>query len=92
MAVATKKVRATPSSPHPVSPVSKSASLMFRTYRDNGDSYHWEIVDDDSQVLAQSGGFASQGAAEHAARNLHQVTRSASFESQLVREHHDVAE
>ena len=90
MATATKKVHAASSSAHAVRRVSEPASPVFRTYRDNGDNYHWEIVDRGGEILAQSAGFTSQDDAERAARDVHQGARSASFESQLVKERHAV--
>jgi uncharacterized protein YegP (UPF0339 family) len=85
MATATKKAHAAPSPAHAVRGVSEPASLVFRIYRDNGDHYHWEIVDRGGEILAQSGGFTSQGDAERAARDVHQSARSASFESQMAK-------
>jgi uncharacterized protein YegP (UPF0339 family) len=90
MATATKKDRAASSQADAVRRVSKPASLVFRTYRDNGDNHHWEIVDRGGGILAQSGGFASQDDAERAARDVHQGARSASFESQMAKERHTV--
>jgi uncharacterized protein YegP (UPF0339 family) len=65
MATATKKAHAASS---PVRGGSEPASLAFRTYQDNGDNYHWEIVDGGGEILAQSGSFASQDDAERAVR------------------------
>lgn len=86
MATATKKVHTASSPAHAVRRVSEPAPLVFRTYRDNGDNYHWEIVDRGGEILAQSGGFASQDDAERAARDVHQGARSASFKSQMAKE------
>lgn len=84
MATATKKA-------HAAGGVSEPATLAFRTYRDNGKRYHWEIVDGGGQVLAQSGGsFASQDDAERAARDVHERTRVAPFEPQVAKERHTV--
>jgi uncharacterized protein YegP (UPF0339 family) len=91
MATAAKKAHDAPPAAHAVRRVSEPASLVFRTYRDNGDHYHWEIVDRGGEILAQSGGFASQDDAERAAREVHQGARSASFESQMAKERHIVA-
>ncbi len=84
MATATKKA-------HAAHGVSDPASLAFRTYRDNGASYHWEIVDSSGEIIAQSGSFASQDDAERAARDVHERARSAPFESQVAKERHTVA-
>jgi uncharacterized protein YegP (UPF0339 family) len=81
MATATKKA-------HAVRRVPEPASLSFRTYRDNEDNYHWEIVDRGGAILAQSAGFASRDDAERAARDVHQGARLASFESQMAKERH----
>jgi uncharacterized protein YegP (UPF0339 family) len=88
MATATKKAHSAPSPAHAVRGVSEPASLAFRTYRDNGDNYHWEIVDSGGEILAQSGSFASQDDAERAARHLHEGARSAPFDSQVGKERH----
>jgi len=68
MATATKKA-------HAVKPIAKSARdasrlapLEFLVYQDNGGDYHWELVGEAGERLAQSGIFASQGDAERAAR------------------------
>jgi uncharacterized protein YegP (UPF0339 family) len=90
MATATKKAHAAPSPAHAVPRVSESASLVFGTYRDNGDHYHWEIVGRGGAILAQSHGFASEVDAERAARAVHQAARTASFESQMANERHTV--
>jgi uncharacterized protein YegP (UPF0339 family) len=87
MATAIKKARA-PSQARAVRGVSELASLAFRTYRDNGDNYHWEIVDSGGEILAQSRSFASQDDAERAARDVHEGARSAPFEPQVGKERH----
>jgi uncharacterized protein YegP (UPF0339 family) len=85
MATATKKAHAASPTAHAVRRVSEPASLVFRTYRDNGANYHWEIVDSGGEVLAQSGSFASHDDAERAARDVHEGVRSAPFESRLAK-------
>jgi uncharacterized protein YegP (UPF0339 family) len=90
MATATKKAHPASSPAHAVRRVSESASLVFRTYRDNGANYHWEIVDSGSAVLAQSGSFASHDDAERAARDVHEGIRAAPFESWVAKERHTV--
>jgi uncharacterized protein YegP (UPF0339 family) len=62
--------------------VSEAASLVFRTYRDNGANYHWEIVDGGGEILARSGSFSSQEDAEGAARDVHGRLRAAPFGSE----------
>jgi uncharacterized protein YegP (UPF0339 family) len=90
MATATKKAHAAPSPANGVRRVSEPASLAFRTYRDNVDNYHWEIVDSGGEALAQSGSFASHDDAERAARDVHEGVRSAPFESRVAKEPHTV--
>lgn len=86
MATATKKVHAGSSPARAARGVSEPASLAFRTYQDNDDGYHWEIVDSDGEILAQSGSFASEDDAESAAREVHKSARLASFGSQAEKE------
>lgn len=81
MATATTKA-------HAARGVSEPASLAFRTYRDNGEHHHWEILDSEGAIIAQSGGFASQDDAERAARAVHERARCAPFESQMAEERH----
>jgi uncharacterized protein YegP (UPF0339 family) len=83
MATATKKA-------HAARGVSEPAPLAFRTYRDNGERYHWEMVDSGGEIIAQSGGFASQDDAERAARDVHERARSAPFEPQAAKERRTV--
>ena len=68
MATATKKVHA------------ESASLEFLVHQANGGDYHWEIVGERGESLAQSGGFASRDDAERAARCVRDGASSARFE------------
>jgi uncharacterized protein YegP (UPF0339 family) len=81
MATATKKARTAHG-------VSEPAPLAFRTYRDNGEHYHWEIVDSGGEIIARSESFASQDDAERAAREVHERARSAPFESRAAEERH----
>jgi uncharacterized protein YegP (UPF0339 family) len=90
MATATKNVRADTSRAQTTRTVSKTASLAFNTYRDNGGNYHWEIVDASGGSLAHSGSFASQDDAERGARKVREGARTASFERPLVNEPHPV--
>ena len=86
MATATKKLHA----PRPVArggrDLSESASLEFLVYRDNGGDYHWEIVGERGESLAQSGSFASHDDAERAARRVHDGASSARFEPHVADE------
>jgi uncharacterized protein YegP (UPF0339 family) len=91
MATATKKVHARPSPAHAVRGASEPASLAFRTYQDNGDNYHWEIVDSGGEIFAQSGSFASRDDAQRAARDVQEGARSAPSESQATKARHTVA-
>jgi uncharacterized protein YegP (UPF0339 family) len=86
MATATKKT-------HPARPVgrvardvSKSASLEFLIHQDNGGDYHWEIVGDHGESLAQSGRFASHDDAERSARCVHDGAGVARFEPAVAQE------
>lgn len=88
MATATSKApaaTATPRAVHPVSRPATLAALAFRTYRDNGDNYHWEIVDANGETLAHSGRFASEGDAEGAAHQVCEGIRSAEFEPHVAK-------
>jgi len=77
MATATKKVHAG----RPVArDVSQSASLEFLVHQANGGDYHWEIVGERGDSLAQSGAFASHDDAERAARCVRDGAGSARFE------------
>ncbi len=84
MATATKKAPAAIPTARAVGPVPGAASLAFRTYRDNGDNYHWEIVDSTGETLAHSESFASQDDAERAARDTHERIRSAECEPHVA--------
>jgi uncharacterized protein YegP (UPF0339 family) len=86
MATATKKAHAGPSATRAARGASEPVSLAFRTYQDNGEGYHWEIVDGAGKILAQSGSFASEDDAERAAREVHKSARVASFASQAVKQ------
>ncbi len=84
MATATKKAHAATSTPRAVSPVPGPPSLAFLTYRDNGDVYHWEIVDASGKTLARSDGFTSQAEAESAACHVRDGVRSADVEPHVA--------
>ena len=84
MATATKKAPAATSTGNAPSSAPKGATLTFLTYRDNGGSYHWEIVDASGETLAYSGSFGSQSDAERAAREVGKGARSAHLEPHLA--------
>lgn len=91
MATATKKA-------HAASPVARGAraasepvSLEFMVHQDNGGDYHWEIVGDGGENLAQSRSFASHDDAERAARRVYDSAGSARFEPYLAGERQLVA-
>jgi uncharacterized protein YegP (UPF0339 family) len=91
MATATKKAHSATSPAHAARNVSEAASLAFRTYRDNGSNYHWEIADRGGEILAHSGSFTSQDDAERAARKVHEGARSARFELHVAKGRQTVA-
>jgi len=80
MATATKKGHAARPAPRSRRDVSESTSLDFLVYRDNGGGYHWEIVGEGGESLAQCGNFASYDDAERAAWRVHDGAGSARFE------------
>lgn len=80
MATATKKVHAGRPVVRGARGVSPSASLEFLVHQDNGGDYHWEIVGERGERLAQSGSFAAHDDAERAARCVHEHAASARFE------------
>ena len=86
MATATKKVHAARPVARAARDVSESASLEFLVHQDNGGDYHWEIVGDGGESLAQSRSFASHEDAERAARRVYDDASSARFEPHLAEE------
>ena len=56
------------------------ASMTFLGFEDNGGGYHWTIVADGGETLAQSASFGSHEEAERAACIVHDGASSASFE------------
>ena len=86
MATATKKVRATGANARAARDGSEPASLEFLVYRDNGGDYHWEIVGERGESLADCGGFASYDDAEAAAWRVHDGAGSARFEPRVAGE------
>jgi uncharacterized protein YegP (UPF0339 family) len=91
MATATKKVHTVRPVARGARDVSESASLEFLVYQDNGGDYHWEIVGEGGESLAQSGSFASYDDAERAARCMHDGAGSARFELHVAEERQPVA-
>ncbi len=85
MATATKQAPVASSTPRAVDHVPRPAALSFLTYRDNGDDYHWEIVDADGETVAHSGRFASEAEAERAAHRVCEGVRSSDFEPHVVK-------
>jgi uncharacterized protein YegP (UPF0339 family) len=86
MATATKKVHAARPVARGAGDVSESASLAFLVHQANGGDYHWEIVGERGESLAQSGGFASRDDAERAARCVRDGAGSARFDLSVAQE------
>jgi uncharacterized protein YegP (UPF0339 family) len=84
MATATKKVHGARAIARDAGDVSESASLEFVVHQDNGGGYHWEIVGEHGESLAQSGSFASHDDAERSARSVHNGAGAARFEPHVV--------
>ena len=80
MATATKRALAAKQVARGARRVSESASLEFLVFADNGGDYHWAIVGDGGDSLAQSGSFASYDEAERAGRYVRDGAESARFE------------
>ena len=59
---------------------SEAALLEFFVHQDNGGDYHWEIVGERGERLAQSGSFASYDDAERGARRVQEGAGSARLE------------
>jgi uncharacterized protein YegP (UPF0339 family) len=79
MAIATKKARAANQVVRGAGAVSRSTSMQFVVFEDNGGRYHWRIVTGEGGILAQSERFASYEDAEQAARHVRDRAASASF-------------
>jgi uncharacterized protein YegP (UPF0339 family) len=84
MATATRKVRADRPVARDTRDVTESASLEFLVYRDNGSDYHWEIVGEHGESLAQCGSFSSYEDAERAAQRVHDGAGSARLEPHVT--------
>jgi uncharacterized protein YegP (UPF0339 family) len=80
MATAIKKSRAAGRLPRRAREARVPESTEFLIFEDNGGAYHWTIVARDGETLARSGGFASYGDAEQAARRVRGAATSARFE------------
>ena len=91
MATATKRVHAVGPVARRRRDVSDSTSLEFLVYQDNGGDYHWEIVGEGGERLAQSRSFASREDAELAARCVHDGAGSARLEARAADKHERVA-
>jgi uncharacterized protein YegP (UPF0339 family) len=73
-ASAMRKARAAPSTPP------EPASMTFLVYQNNGGGYHWAIVADGGETLAQSTSYGSYVEAEQAALIVRRGAARASFE------------
>jgi uncharacterized protein YegP (UPF0339 family) len=91
MATATKKVHAARRVARDARQVSEPASLEFLVHQDNGGDYHWEIVGELGDSLAQSQSFASHEDAERAARFVYDGAGSARFAPHATKERQLVA-
>ena len=83
MATATRNARAAKqvSRSRSAGAVSKSTSMEFVTFDDNGGSYHWMLVAGNGETLAQSKGFTSYEDAQQAARDVRDGAASATFKA-----------
>jgi hypothetical protein len=85
MATATKKIHAARPVARGARDVSQSASLEFLVHQDNGGDYHWEIVGEGGESLAQSSqSFAAREDAERGARRVHGGAGSARLEPHVA--------
>ncbi len=84
MATATKKVHAARRVARDARHLPESAPLEFLVYRDNDGDYHWEIVGERGEGLAQSGSFASYDDAERGARRVQQGAGLARLEPHVA--------
>jgi uncharacterized protein YegP (UPF0339 family) len=76
MATATRKA----SGARPIAARDASESpLEYLVYRDNGGSYHWEIVQNGGESLIHSAGFASHADAQRAAQYVYDRAGLARF-------------
>jgi len=91
MATATKKIHAARPVARSRRDVSESTSLEFLVYQDNGGDYHWEIVGEGGERLAQSRSFASHEDAECAARYVHDGAGSTRFKARAAEKRQLVA-
>ena len=91
MASATKKVQAARRVARDARHLPESALLEFLVHQDNDGDYHWGIVGERGESLAQSGSFTSYDDAERAARCVHEGADSARFEPRAVEDRRLVA-
>lgn len=80
MATATKQSPAAGQPARRARNVRESGSMEFLVFRDNGGAYHWSLVADAGETLAQSGSFASYDLAEQAAHRVRDGAASARFD------------
>jgi uncharacterized protein YegP (UPF0339 family) len=57
--------------------------MRFVVFEDNGGGYHWTIVADGGETLAQSASFGSREQAKRAARIVYRGACSASLEDRF---------
>ena len=91
MATAAMKARASTGADGGTVVAPGSVSMEFLIVEDNGGDYHWEIVGEGGETLAQSRSFASYDDAERAARRVYDHAGSARFEPHLTEERQLVA-
>jgi uncharacterized protein YegP (UPF0339 family) len=79
MATATKNARAANQVVRRAGAASKSTSMEFVIFEDNGGRYDWRIIAGSGGLLARSESFASYEDAENAAHDVRDGAASASF-------------
>jgi uncharacterized protein YegP (UPF0339 family) len=79
MATATSKAQASKRTALRGHDTHEAPAVEFAVYRDNGGSYHWEIVDAAGESLGHSERFSSRDEAERAARYVYDGVKSAHF-------------
>ena len=87
MATATKKAHAGRAVARSARDLPELTSLEFCVHQANGGDYHWEIVGERGESLAQSGSFGSYDDAERAARCVREGAGSARFEPHVAEQH-----
>ena len=86
MATAPKKPQAGKPAGRHARDLTQSASLEFRVDQNNGGDFHWSIIGERGEGLAQSGSFASYEDAERAARCVREGAGSARVEPHVADE------